>query len=129
MPLTVEPFGEHPDGSPVTRFTLESASGLTLRVLDYGGVVQALEVPDVHGRRDNVVLGFSDLGGYLGAGEDYFGGVIGRFANRISGAASRWTACTTRWIPTNSATASMEANPDSTSECGGPTRSATTRCS
>lgn len=85
MPLTVEPFGEHPDGSPVTRFTLESASGLTLRVLDYGGVVQALEVPDVHGRRDNVVLGFSDLGGYLGAGEDYFGGVIGRFANRISG--------------------------------------------
>ena len=85
MALTAEPFGALPDGSPVIRYTLSRPGGLTLRVLTYGGIVQSLEVPDALGRVVNVVLGFVSLHGYLAAPDAYFGGVVGRFANRLAG--------------------------------------------
>jgi len=85
MSLTAESFGALPDGSPLIRYTLSRPDGMTLRVLTYGGVVQSLEVPDARGRVANVVLGFPSLHGYLAAGDAYFGGLVGRFANRIAG--------------------------------------------
>ena len=85
MPRTTEPFGTLADGSPVLRYSLSNTAGLTLRVLTYGGIVQSLEVPDARGRVANVVLGFPSLHGYLAAGDAYFGGLVGRFANRLAG--------------------------------------------
>jgi len=85
MSLTAEPFGALPDGSPVVRYTLSRAGGLTLRVLTYGGIVQSLKVPDARGRVANVVLGFASLDGYLEATDAFFGGLVGRFANRLAG--------------------------------------------
>jgi hypothetical protein len=67
LSLTVEPFGTLHDGSPVARYTLSRAGGLTLRVLTYGGIVQSLEVPDAHGENTNVVLGFASLKGISAA--------------------------------------------------------------
>ena len=83
MPPT-DPFGTW-DDRPVTRHTLGSDDGVVLRVLDLGAIVQELWVPDDSGARVNVVLGFADVAGYLGAPEHYFGAVVGRFANRIDG--------------------------------------------
>jgi len=83
MALTAEPFGALPDGLPVMRYTLSQPSGLTLRVLTDGGIVQSLEVPDARGRVVNVVLGFASLHGYLEATDAYFGGLVGRLANRL----------------------------------------------
>lgn len=40
------------------------AGGLTLRCLDYGGAVQALEAPDRQGRQESVVLGYDTLEEY-----------------------------------------------------------------
>src|SRR5450756_3216471 len=85
MALTAEPFGALPDGSPVSRYTLSRPGVLPLRVLTYGGIVQILEVPDAHGDVANVVLGFASLHGYLASDNTYFGGLIGRFANRLAG--------------------------------------------
>jgi len=85
MPLTAEPFGTLSDGSPVTRYTLHQAGGLTLRVLTYGGIVQSLEVPDARGRVANVVLGFTSLREYVAAPDPHFGALIGQFANRLAG--------------------------------------------
>jgi aldose 1-epimerase len=85
MSLTAQPFGALPDGSPVIRYTLSRPGGLTLRVLTYGGIVQSLEVPDTRGRAANVVLGFASLEGYLDATDAFFGGLVGRFANRLAG--------------------------------------------
>jgi len=85
MSLSAEPFGLLPDGSPVLRYTLSGAGGLTLRVLTYGGIVQSLEVPDAAGQVANVVLGFDSLKGYLAATDPYFGALVGRFANRLAG--------------------------------------------
>src|SRR5674476_1463812 len=85
MSLIAEPFGALPDGSPVVRYTLSRMGGLTLRVLTYGGIVQSLEVPDARGRVANVVLGFASLPGYLEATDAFFGGLVGRYANRLAG--------------------------------------------
>ncbi len=79
-------FGTLPDGNAVSRYTLGRPGGLQLRVLDLGAVVQELWVPDREGRLANVVLGFADIDGYVEAAGDFYGAVVGRFANRIAGA-------------------------------------------
>lgn len=83
--ITSEPWGTTEDGTAVERYTL-SNRGMTVRILTYGGIIQTLEVPN--GRNDpvNVVLGFSDLQGYLDNNNPgpYFGALIGRYGNRIA---------------------------------------------
>ena len=73
-------------GRQVERYTLRNAHGLSLRVLTYGAIISALELPDRDGRLADVVLGYDDLEGYLGQ-RAYFGAIVGRVANRIRGAA------------------------------------------
>lgn len=80
--LTRAPYGTMPDGSTIDVFTLHSAE-VTVRVLTFGALVAAVEVPDRNGVRRNVVLGCADLAGYV-ADTAYFGATIGRFANRIA---------------------------------------------
>jgi aldose 1-epimerase len=75
-------FGELGDGRRVARFTLENAR-IRAEVLSYGATVVSLSVPDRDGRIDDVVLGYEDLAGYVGA-RGYLGALIGRCANRIS---------------------------------------------
>ena len=78
-----ELFGALPDGTAVHRWTLER-SGVRVRVLTYGGIVQSAEVPGRDGRTVDVVLGFPDLSGYLAHPEPYLGALVGRYANRIA---------------------------------------------
>ncbi|MGW7617172.1 aldose epimerase family protein [Streptomyces antimycoticus] len=77
-----EHFGTLTDGTDVDRWTIENGR-IRLRVLSYGGIVQSLEIPDRHGRRANVSLGFDDLDSYV-ANSPYFGALIGRYGNRIA---------------------------------------------
>ena len=79
-------------GRPATLSTLETCAAtrgngarMRVRLLGYGATVVSLECPDRSGRMDDVVLGFADLGRYLGP-HPYFGATVGRFANRIRGA-------------------------------------------
>ncbi|KQP95112.1 aldose epimerase [Methylobacterium sp. Leaf113] len=81
--MQAEPFGTTGAGDPVTRHTLERGD-LRVQILDYGGIVSRIDVPDRTGRRANVVLGAADLAGYA-ASDAHFGAVIGRYANRIAG--------------------------------------------
>ncbi|GAA1353281.1 galactose mutarotase [Streptomyces beijiangensis] len=82
----MELFGRLDDGTPVHRWTLERG-GTRVRVLTYGGIVQSVEVPDRDGAVANVVLGFGDVEGYVRCPGPYFGALVGRYANRIAGAA------------------------------------------
>ncbi|MET4926546.1 galactose mutarotase [Streptomyces sp. PSRA5] len=79
-----ERVGSAPDGTPVHRWVLERA-GVRVRVLDYGGILQSVEIPDRDGALANVVLGFDDVAGYIDCPSPYFGALIGRYANRIGG--------------------------------------------
>ena len=78
-----EPFGTTHRGEAVSVYTLKNAHGIELRVLDYGGIILSLQVPDRSGRLDDVVLGFDSLGDYE-RGSPYFGALIGRYGNRIA---------------------------------------------
>ncbi|MFF3176918.1 aldose epimerase family protein [Streptomyces sp. NPDC057900] len=81
-----EDFGTLGDGTAVHRWTLER-DGTRVRVLTYGGIVQSVEVPDRDGVRTGVALGLPDLAAYLKYTGPYFGALVGRYANRIGGAA------------------------------------------
>ncbi len=83
MGVTVEPFGELPDGRRVCLFRLRGGA-LTAAVSDYGAALVSLTAPDRTGAGADVVLGFDDPQGY--ADDTQFIGVIaGRYANRIAG--------------------------------------------
>jgi aldose 1-epimerase len=82
LPTSV-PFGRTNAGEAVELFTLSNGRGLEAEIINYGGIVRALRVPDRRGQIDDVVLGFDALDGYLGK-HPYFGGLIGRYGNRIS---------------------------------------------
>jgi aldose 1-epimerase len=74
-------FGKLADGTEIHSWSLENG-GTRLKVLDYGGIVRSLEIPDRHGRYANVSLGFDSIEDYV-AGSPYFGALIGRYGNRI----------------------------------------------
>lgn len=81
--LTRARFGRTPQGQAVTVFTSTNANGVEARVIDYGGIVVSLKVPDRKGRFTDVVLGHPTFEGYLTA-PSYFGAIIGRYGNRIA---------------------------------------------
>ena len=89
-------------GQRVNLYTLRSGSGMTVKITNYGGVVQSIYVPNRSGGSTNVALGFPRLSDYVndftqgatqtpwplpgGSGDTYFGAIIGRYANRIANA-------------------------------------------
>jgi aldose 1-epimerase len=76
-------FGQLPDGTSVNLYTLTNTRGAQAKITNYGAIVVALTAPDRRGRMADVALGYDDLPGYL-AGTSYFGGIAGRYANRIA---------------------------------------------
>ena len=80
-----EPCGESPDGQKISQFVLTNRNGVRVKVINWGGIITSVEVPDRVGKNANVTLGFKSLEGYF-ENAPYFGGICGRFANRIAGA-------------------------------------------
>ena len=79
---------------PVTKTTIDSANGidqytlinsaktLSVMVLNYGGTLTHILVPDKNGTIRDVTVGFDDYEAYKHADNPFFGALIGRFANR-----------------------------------------------
>ncbi len=74
-------FGKLPDGRTVYAYTMKDGEN-KLTVLNYGGILQSLIVPDRAGKPTDVLLGYDGIEGYLHNG-GYLGALIGRFGNRI----------------------------------------------
>jgi aldose 1-epimerase len=79
-------FGHLPDGRAVERVLLRGMAGFEVSIITYGAAVQSLLAPDRDGRLADVVLGHDTIEPYL-ARRDFFGATVGRYANRIAGAA------------------------------------------
>jgi aldose 1-epimerase len=78
-----KPFGKTPDGQPVDLYVLTNRGGAEASITNYGGAVVSLKVPDRNGRLADVVLGYDTAEGYVND-KSHFGGIIGRYGNRIA---------------------------------------------
>ena len=83
--ITQQIFGQMPDGRNVELYTLANDHDLEARIMNYGGTLVSLRLPDRNGVHGDVVLGFDEFTPYLSQ-HPYFGSLIGRYANRIAGA-------------------------------------------
>lgn len=76
-------FGTTSAGVPVDEFSFTNSSQVEVRVITYGGILTAVNVPDRAGAVCNVALGFDNLKDYE-THNPYFGCITGRYANRIA---------------------------------------------
>lgn len=83
LTIQSEPYGKTPDGAEIVHYSLSNRNGMRVGLINFGATVTAVNVPDKTGKSANVTLGFNDLDGYL-ANAPYFGGICGRYSNRIA---------------------------------------------
>jgi aldose 1-epimerase len=76
-------FGKTPDGQPVDLYVLTNKSGAEVSITNYGGAVVSIKVLDRNGKMADVVLGYDTAEGYVND-KSHFGGIIGRYGNRIA---------------------------------------------
>jgi aldose 1-epimerase len=67
----------------IDSFTLKNRRGMEVKIINFGGTVTSIKVPDRSGKFADVVLGFNNLDDYLKP-HPSFGTAVGRFANRIA---------------------------------------------
>ncbi len=86
MNISSKYYGKTKDEQNVKLFTLNNNNnGMTVRITNYGGIIQSLYAPDNNGKYEDIVLGYDDLESYLNE-TPYFGAIVGRYANRIANA-------------------------------------------
>ena len=73
-------------GIDIPEVTLHNAAGMEVSILAYGATIRSVLVPTASGKKIEVCLGYDTIDEYVN-NNGHFGGSIGRFANRIGGAA------------------------------------------
>lgn len=81
MNIIKKPFGTTA-GAEIYQYSLINDLGIEVSIINYGGAITALKVPDRNGALGDIVLGYDTLDDYV-ANPRYFGALIGRHANRI----------------------------------------------
>ena len=76
-------FGETKDEQTIYSYKLIN-SDLEVEILNYGGIIKSIFVPDKNGIKENIVLSYDNLESYT-KDATYFGCVTGRIAGRIAG--------------------------------------------
>ena len=75
-------FGHTSGGTLVDLYSLADGK-VEVRIMTYGGIIVSLRAPDRKGKLEDVVLGCDSVEKYV-AQTAHFGGIIGRYANRIA---------------------------------------------
>ncbi|RPG49057.1 MAG: galactose mutarotase [Gammaproteobacteria bacterium TMED1] len=76
-------FGQLHDGRRIDRYRVSNKTGAWIDVSSLGATLLTINIPDRDGKISDVILGFDNPNQYM-SDNSYFGGIIGRFANRIS---------------------------------------------
>ena len=85
-PLTQAPglpkqvFGKMPDGTEIYQYTLSNGN-MEVKIINYGGLITSLKVPDRDGNPGDIILGFDNLEAYFKGA--HFGPIIGRYSGFI----------------------------------------------
>ena len=65
-----------------TVHTIYNSNGLSVKILNFGGIIYEINTPDRYNNLKNIVLNYEDINDYYN--DSYFlGAAIGRYANRI----------------------------------------------
>ena len=81
--IDLEDFNSNIDGKEVAAYVLRNENGMEAVFTNYGQRLISLMTPDKDGNFDDVVLGFPTLEAYKNS-KNYYGSVVGRYANRIA---------------------------------------------
>ncbi len=73
------------NGREVSSYTMSNKNGMSVTVLDFGGTINKLIVPDKNGVFSDVICGFENVGDYIADASNYSGALVGRYANRLAG--------------------------------------------
>ncbi|WP_129714131.1 aldose epimerase family protein [Pedobacter sp. SYP-B3415] len=88
MNVTKTPTGKSINGAEIYAIDLENNTGTKVRIFNYGTIINSFEIINKDGKKQDIVLGFDTIDGYLSdaylANYPYFGAIIGRYANRIA---------------------------------------------
>ena len=106
--VAVKPFGTF-EGKQVDQYTLTSANGVEVDLINWGVVVRDWRVP-VKGGKRSVVLGLEKFDDYP-KHSPHFGALAGRVANRIAGASFELGGKTYK-VPANEAGSSLHGGPE-----------------
>ena len=83
--ITERIFGEI-KGISINEVTIHNKAGMEVSILSYGATIRSVIVPTANGKKIDVCLGYDTIEEYMANG-GFFGASVGRFANRIKGAA------------------------------------------
>jgi len=64
-------------------FTLTNKPGNIVKITNFGGKINWIEVPDKNGQKENITFGYDTFEGTI-TGDMSYGSVVGRYANRIA---------------------------------------------
>jgi aldose 1-epimerase len=83
--VSTERWGDA-EGQAIFLYTLKNSAGMTVKLSNWGAYVQAIIVPNMQGKFEDVLIGYDSWPEYY---NDccYSGPVVGRFGNRIAQAA------------------------------------------
>lgn len=84
--IKVSDFGVTAKGDSVKEYTLTNKNGMSVAIINYGGTITSIKVPNKDGKIEDVALGYTSPGDYLNGNPTYYGALIGRYGNRIANA-------------------------------------------
>lgn len=79
-------FVSEVDGKPTALYVLTNQKGAEACVTNWGGRLVSVMVPDKNGKLTDVVLGYDNIDQYVAYPDNNYGGLIGRYGNRIANA-------------------------------------------
>ena len=86
MAVVKKEFGKNSKGEQAYFYEITNEAGMKAVVTDFGATLHSLYVPDKDGNFRDVVWGYDSVAEYEFDNGPYFGGTIGRIANRVGGA-------------------------------------------
>ena len=81
--ITKSFYGITKDNTKVDLYSFKTENGMQVDIINYGGIITSLKVPDKNGETKDIVLGYNKLEDYINE-NPYFGSIIGRYGNRIA---------------------------------------------
>lgn len=82
MKVRIRKFGILSNGEKIQLFTVEN-NEMSFSVTNLGCTITSIIIPSKTGQKDDILLGYSTLDGLVSSHGNYYGVLVGRYANRI----------------------------------------------